>query len=78
MEEHKKNITEYYDVRSAIQYSEQIGMEKGRMEGVGIGMEKKCQEIAQNCAMMGMPVEDIAKVTSLTVGQVMKLLQNPQ
>ena len=38
MEEHKKSITEYYDVRSAIQYAEQIGMEKG--VGSGYGLEK--------------------------------------
>jgi predicted transposase/invertase (TIGR01784 family) len=78
MEEHKKSINEYYDVRSAIQYAEQIGMEKGRMEGVGIGMEKSRQEIAQKCALKGMPVEEIAEMTSLTVGQVIRFLQNPQ
>ena len=38
MEEYKKSINEYYDVRSAIQYAEQIGMEKG--VGSGYGLEK--------------------------------------
>jgi predicted transposase/invertase (TIGR01784 family) len=106
MEEYKKSITDYYDVRSAIRYAEKRasekswmegmekgiekgiekgrveGMEKGRVEGRVEGMEKgreeSRQEIAQTCALLGMPVEEIAKITSLSVGQVMKLLQNPQ
>ncbi|MDR0565571.1 MAG: hypothetical protein LBG47_00810 [Prevotellaceae bacterium] len=72
MEEHKKSITEYYDVRSAVQYAEKIGMEKG----VEIGMEKSRQEIAQRCALKGMPIETIAKLTGLTAEQAENIIKN--
>ncbi|MDR3366340.1 MAG: Rpn family recombination-promoting nuclease/putative transposase [Prevotellaceae bacterium] len=82
MEEYKKSITDYYDVRSAITYAEKRASEKaeerGRMKGRIEGREEGREEIVQHCAFLGMPVEEIAKVTNLSVGQVMKLLQNKQ
>ncbi|MDR3189046.1 MAG: Rpn family recombination-promoting nuclease/putative transposase, partial [Prevotellaceae bacterium] len=70
MEEYRKSITDYSDVRSAISYAERRGIERG--------MERSRQEIAQNCALYGMPMEDIAKLTNLTVEQLKSIIKNTQ
>ncbi|MDR3366339.1 MAG: hypothetical protein LBO71_05175 [Prevotellaceae bacterium] len=85
-----KSITDYPDVRSAIRYAEKRAWEKnwkigwiegwkiGWAEGWKIGREESRKEIVQNCALLGMPVEEIAKVANLTVEQVVNFLQNTQ
>jgi predicted transposase YdaD len=69
MEEYK-NITDYPDVRSAIRYAEKRAREEGREEIIRV--------FTQECALRGFSIEEIAKLTHLTVGQVMKFPQNPQ
>ncbi len=69
MEEYKKSITEYADVQDAMAYAEEKGREKGLTEGI----ENEKIEIAKNCLKEGLPIETIAKITGLTVGQINKL-----
>jgi predicted transposase/invertase (TIGR01784 family) len=54
-------------------YRHDQGMEKGIEKGIEKGMEKRSIEIA--CAMLAdnMDIEDIAKITKLSVEEICKL-----
>jgi len=66
METYKKSITEYADVQNAMLYASEEAMERGRREGI----EMRDKQIALNCLKLGMPVEEIAKITGLSPDQV--------
>jgi predicted transposase/invertase (TIGR01784 family) len=92
MEAYHKSVLEYDDIIDALDFerrqSEKRGMEKGRIEGRKEGMERGRKEgkkegrkeasanFVLNCAAMGISVEDIANLTSLTVKEVQIILQN--
>jgi predicted transposase YdaD len=94
MEEYKRSITDYPDVRSAIRYAEKRAREEGREEGRVEGREEARKEarekgrvegreeanrmIAQECALRGIAIEEIAKLTHLSVEQVENIIKNTQ
>ena len=65
MEKYKKSITEYADVQDAMLYASEVAMEKGREEGI--------EKVVLNCLKIDMPIEEISKITDLTVEQIEKL-----
>ncbi len=62
---------------NTLKKAEDKGIEKGisigREEGIGIGIEKNRVEIAKNLLTLGLPLDSIAKATSLTIDQIEKL-----
>ena len=52
-----------------------IGREEGKAEGIAIGKAEGIAEVARNLLKMGMPVEDIAKATSLSEEEINALRQ---
>ncbi len=89
MEEYKKSITEYADVQDAILYYEQKGreegveiglekgVEKGREEGIEIGIEQEKIQLAKNCLKKGFSVEIISEITGLSPDQIESLKNQP-
>ena len=51
------------------------GMEKGMKEGMEKGMNQKALEIAKNMLAMGLPSEQVAKATQLSL-EIIKNLSN--
>ncbi|GHV22860.1 hypothetical protein FACS1894174_08060 [Bacteroidia bacterium] len=80
MEKYNKSVLEYSDVRDAVEYARETGLE----EGIGIGMEKGVKQgreegfekgiisIVRKCLEKNMPVEDIADLTGLSEEQILK------
>jgi predicted transposase/invertase (TIGR01784 family) len=54
-----------WDMDIALQVREEEGMEKGRMEGL--------KSVARNLQAKGMPVNDIAETTGLTIDNILRL-----
>ena len=65
--------------RTLIDDSYQKGKEKGKEEGIAEGMEKgmnqKALDIAKNMLAMGLPAEQVAKATQLSL-EIIKNLSN--
>ncbi|GHU89737.1 hypothetical protein FACS1894155_07180 [Bacteroidia bacterium] len=68
MEKYNKSVLEYSDVRDAVEYARETGLE----EGIGIGFEKGIISIVRKCLEKNMPVEDIADLTGLSEEQILK------
>ncbi len=49
------------------------GLERGRSEGIEVGQEEKAREIAANLLKAGIPVEQVATFTNLSIEQVKEL-----
>ncbi len=89
MEEYRKSVLEYQDVRDALDYAKeearkeglqegrqegrQEGKKEGRKEGRMEGMQDERVLIAKKCLQKGMTPDDIAEITGLTLDEV-KLL----
>ena len=55
------------------QEAEERGVKKGEKKGVKKGEKKGIEKIAREAIKINMPVEDIAKITGLTVNQIENL-----
>ncbi len=88
-EKYRKSVLEYEDVRIAVEDNHKIGfaeglekgMEKGLKEGMVKGMEKgreegrqRLLETARNLLRMGIPLDDVAQATGLSVEDLQPLL----
>ncbi len=49
------------------------GIDRGRSEGIEVGQEEKAREIAANLLKAGIPVEQVATFTNLSIEQVKEL-----
>jgi predicted transposase/invertase (TIGR01784 family) len=67
MLQYEKSVLEYDDVKRAVGYSHERGIEKG----IERGIEKGKIIIAKNLLELGIPVKDIAKATGLTPEQIL-------
>lgn len=65
MKAYKKSILEYDDVRSAVDFAREEGVEKGRKEGIGT--------IALNCLQQGMSLAEISRITGLSEKEILSL-----
>jgi len=70
METYRKSILKYHDVRSAVDCAREEGVEKGREEGIGIGIEKEKKVIIQKCLQMNIPIETIIGITGYSKEQI--------
>ena len=69
-------LAEYdYDTDIAVQRDEayRVGVETGREEGMLEGAYTKAIETAKNCLALNMPIEIIAKITSLSQEEIKTL-----
>jgi len=66
METYKKSITEYADVQNAMLYASEEAMKKGIEQGI--------EQTAINCLKLGIPVEEIVKITELSPEQIKRLI----
>jgi len=68
MEQYKASVLEYDSIKTAVKYAE----EKSIKKGIEIGVEK----VAKECLQFGMSVEQVAKVTKLSIAKVKDILEN--
>ncbi|MCL2650781.1 MAG: Rpn family recombination-promoting nuclease/putative transposase [Candidatus Azobacteroides sp.] len=73
MEKYKKHITEYADIQDAMLYEREVAMEKGRKEGMEKGREEGMEKAAVNCLKLGMPIEEVVKITGLSRERIKSL-----
>ena len=88
-EKYRKSVLEYEDVRIAVEDNHKIGfaegLEKGMEKGLKEGMEKgreegreegrqRLLETARNFLSMGIPLNDVAQATGLSVEELQPLL----
>ncbi|MDR0547668.1 MAG: hypothetical protein LBG77_08870, partial [Dysgonamonadaceae bacterium] len=85
METYSKSVLEYADVRSAVDFAFDNGvekgfgqgMEKGIKQGIKRGVEQGIVQektaIAQNLLNLHIPILDIAQATGLTPEQILEL-----
>ncbi len=76
MEEYRKSILEYQDVRDAVDYAREEARKEGREEGVGVGKKEEKTEITLKCLQEGLPVETISRITGLTEAQIRNISNN--
>jgi predicted transposase/invertase (TIGR01784 family) len=69
MEAYKKHVTDYWDVKLAMQCSQEEGFEKGIEVGTKEG-NKKIFTIAEKLQKMGLPLHDIEEATGLSPEQI--------
>lgn len=81
MKAYRKSILDYDDVRSAVDYAReeglnegvQKGIAKGRNEGLLEGIQKGVQTIALNCLRQGMSPSEISRITGLSEKEILSL-----
>ena len=81
--EYEARIKELNDFHAVKTTSYKEGMEKGREEGIKEGVEKgkaegerkKAIETAKNLLKMGLPIEQVAQATGLSVEEISELQQ---
>jgi predicted transposase/invertase (TIGR01784 family) len=81
METYSKSVLEYADVRSAVDFAFDNGIEKGFGQGMEKGIKRGVEQgiaqekitIAQNLLNMHIPILDIANATGLTPEQILAL-----
>ncbi|MDD4514713.1 hypothetical protein [Massilibacteroides sp.] len=73
MEAYKKSIIEYDDVRSAVDYAREEGIEYGIKKGLKEGIEKERQTIALNCLKQGLSIEETCRLTGLSKQEILNL-----
>jgi len=64
MESYNKSILEYRDVRSAVEYAREEGIEKGR--------EERNIYIIQRCLQKNMSIEEIIELTGFSKEQIIR------
>jgi predicted transposase/invertase (TIGR01784 family) len=69
METYEKDITEYSGIRMAMEYSQELGYERG----IEKGLMFRTFEIAKEMLKLGFHSADIAKATGLTSEQIQQL-----
>jgi predicted transposase/invertase (TIGR01784 family) len=70
MEEYKKSVLEYDDVRNAMECAFEEGKEKGFEEGRNEGVVY----VIQRCLQKNMPIEDIVELTGFSKEQIIRYL----
>ncbi len=70
MEEYRKSILEYQDVRDAVDYAKELAREEGIKEGQRIGLEKAKIQLVQKCREEGLSIDLISKLTGLSIEQI--------
>jgi predicted transposase/invertase (TIGR01784 family) len=81
MLQYEKSVLEYDDVKRAVDYSHERGIEKGIEKGTKIGIEKGTKigiekskiTITKNLLKLGIPITDIARATGLTPEQILQI-----
>ncbi|MCL1938444.1 MAG: Rpn family recombination-promoting nuclease/putative transposase [Candidatus Azobacteroides sp.] len=68
METYRKSILEYHDVRSAVDYAREEGIEEGR--------EKEKIFVIQRCLQKNMPIEDIIYLTGFSKEQIICYIES--
>ena len=84
MEEYKKSILEYQDVRDAVDYAREEGFEEGiekgreegREEGIEEGIEAEKIAIIHKCLQMDLPIENIVFLTEFSEEQIIRYSGN--
>ena len=75
--EYEESLKVFRDLNNVINTAEQKGETRGeargRAEGRAEGERKKALDIARNLKSSGLPVEDIAKFTGLTLKEISNL-----
>jgi predicted transposase/invertase (TIGR01784 family) len=87
-EEYKKSVLEYEDVQEAVRYAREQGIEEGREQGLEQGREEgreqgiqqgeinaKCL-LARNMLAEGLEPATVAKISGLTEGEILALMQD--
>jgi predicted transposase/invertase (TIGR01784 family) len=69
MEEYRKSVLEYADVRDCMD----CARSEGRSEGIERGIERGIKQVAKNLLESHFPVNDIAKVTGLSPEQILQI-----
>ncbi|MCL1934364.1 MAG: Rpn family recombination-promoting nuclease/putative transposase [Candidatus Azobacteroides sp.] len=69
MRAYKKSITDYHEVRSAIDCAREESFEKGRVEGI----EKGKIDVIQKSLQMNIPIEVIVGLTGYSKEQIMEM-----
>ena len=76
MEEYKKSVLEYQDVRDAVDYAREEGFEEGIEKGREEGREEEKVTIIQKCIQMNLPIENIVFLTGFSREQIIKYTGN--
>jgi predicted transposase/invertase (TIGR01784 family) len=74
MEEYRRNVMDYADVRDCVTCARDEGFEEGIEKGIEKGLNQRNLEVAQNCFREGMSVELTAKLTGLTPEQLIEIM----
>lgn len=84
--EYKKSVLEYYDVQDAMRCVREEGREEGRAEGLERGLEEgreqgreegravEKRQLARNMLAEGLDPAKVAKISGLTVAEVLALV----
>ena len=65
-----------HDEAQALHHAKQEGRREGRREGRQEGISERNTEIVRNALQMGMPIEDVAKLTGLTREKIENLCRD--
>ena len=71
--EYEESLKVFRDLNNVINTAEQKGETRGEARGRAEGERKKALDIARNLKSSGLPVEDIAKFTGLTLNEISNL-----
>ena len=72
-QEYEKSVLEYEDVKDAMAYQREKGIEEGMKKGMEKGMEKGMLQTAAKFLELGISVSDVMKATGLSEEEVRKL-----
>jgi predicted transposase/invertase (TIGR01784 family) len=72
MEQYKTSVLEYDSIKAAVRFAKQEAREEALEEGI----EKGRIQVAKEGLQMGMSVEQVAKLTKLSIAKVEDILQN--
>jgi len=65
----EKNILEYDDIKEAIKYAKEMAFKEGFEEGI----KEVSFDVAKKCLQKGISVEDISKITDLTIEEIKQI-----
>lgn len=78
METYRKSILDYDDVRSAVDFAREEGLNDGIEKGIEKGRIEESKAIALNCLKQSMPLEQISQITGLSTKEILLMKQQEE
>ena len=76
MENYRKSVLEYHDVRDAMECAREEGREEGIEKGIEKGRNEEKISIIQKCIQKNMAIEDIIFITGFSKEQIIRYSMN--